>query len=139
MLKDTYIFPVIIGKEDDETEYSAYFPDLDVATSGETEEDVLKSARELLGTVIFSLEEDKEKIPKPTKISDIKSAKNEWVMLIDVFMPSVRLQKNNKAVNRTVTIPAWLNALAVEKKINFSQLLQEVLKKELSAYIHIKF
>ena len=139
MLKDTYIFPVIIGKEDDETEYSAYFPDLDVATSGETEEDVLKSARELLGTVIFSLEVDKEKIPKPTKISDIKSAKNEWVMLIDVFMPSVRLQKNNKAVNRTVTIPAWLNALAVEKKINFSQLLQEVLKKELSAYIHIKF
>lgn len=139
MLKDTYIFPVIIGKEDYETEYSAYFPDLDVATSGETEEDVLKSARELLGTVIFSLEEDKEKIPKPTKISDIKSAKNEWVMLIDVFMPSVRLQKNNKAVNRTVTIPAWLNALAVEKKINFSQLLQEVLKKELSAYIHIKF
>ena len=139
MLKDTYIFPVIIGKEDDETEYSAYFLDFDVATSGETEEDVLKSARELLGTVIFSLEEDKEKIPKPTKISDIKSAKNEWVMLIDVFMPSVRLQKNNKAVNRTVTIPAWLNALAVEKKINFSQLLQEVLKKELSAYIHIKF
>ena len=125
MLKDTYIFPVIIGKEDDETEYSAYFPDLDVATSGETEEDVLKSARELLGTVIFSLEVDKEKIPKPTKISDIKSAKNEWVMLIDVFMPSVRLQKNNKAVNRTVTIPAWLNALAVEKKINFSQLLQD--------------
>ena len=139
MTKDTYIFPAIIGKEDDETEYSAYFPDFDVATSGETEEDVLKSARELLGTVIFGLEEDKEKIPKPTKLSDIKLAKNEWVMLIDVFMPSIRLQKNNKAVNRTVTIPAWLNALAVEKKINFSQLLQEVLKKELSAYIHIKF
>ena len=46
-------------------------------------------------------------------------------------MPAVRLANRNKAVNRTVTLPAWLNAKALEYNINFSQLLQEAIKKEL--------
>jgi hypothetical protein len=37
----------------------------------------------------------------------------------------------NKAVNRTVTLPAWLNAIALEHNINFSQVLQEALKQQL--------
>ncbi|MBR1454868.1 MAG: hypothetical protein IJ593_09555 [Lachnospiraceae bacterium] len=46
-------------------------------------------------------------------------------------MPAIRLAENNKAVNRTVTLPAWLNALAVSKKFNFSLTLQEALKEKL--------
>ena len=53
MKKDVYIFPAIIGKEKNEKEYSVFFPDLDVATSGVDEADALESARELLGIVIY--------------------------------------------------------------------------------------
>ena len=53
------------------------------------------------------------------------------IILIDVYMPSVRQAHINRSVNRTVTLPAWLNAAALEKNINFSQVLQEALKQQL--------
>lgn len=134
-MRDEYLFPAIIGKEKNEKEYSIYFPDLDVATSGKNEKDALNSARELLGTVLYGMELDKEKIPAPSTIDKIKVNKNEYVSLVDVYMPAVRLSNETKSVNRTVTLPAWLNSLAVANKINFSKLLQESLEEKLSCFI----
>lgn len=131
MKKDMYIFPAIIGKEKNEKEYSVFFPDLDVATSGVDETDAFESARELLGLVIYGKKQDKEKIPKPSKIESLKIGKNEYTILVDVYMPFIRLAENSKAVNRTVTLPAWLNALAISKNFNFSLTLQEALKEKL--------
>lgn len=131
MKKDVYVFPAIIGKEKNEKEYSVFFPDLDVATSGVDEADALKSARELLGLVIYGREQDRERIPKPSKIEKLRVGKNEYTILVDVYMPAIRMAENAKAVNRTVTLPAWLNALAVSKKFNFSLTLQEALKEKL--------
>ncbi|MGB8956234.1 MAG: hypothetical protein WCC10_12750, partial [Tumebacillaceae bacterium] len=37
----------------------------------------------------------------------------------------------NKAVKKTLTIPQWLNDIAEENKINFSQILQDALKQTL--------
>lgn len=127
---DRYFYPAVFGYEDGE-EISVVFPDLDVATSGETEEEALLSARELLGCVMFGLEEDGESIPEPTHLSAVELGSNERAVLVDVYMPSVRMAQNNKSVNRTVTLPAWLNAAALERNINFSQLLQDALKKQM--------
>lgn len=127
---ERYFYPAVFSYEDGK-EIAVDFPDLKVATSGISEEDALLSARELLGIVLYGMEEDKEKIPKPTPLSKVEHKTNEQVVLIDVYMPSVRMANNNKSVNRTVTLPAWLNAAALEKNINFSQLLQEAIKKQL--------
>lgn len=113
-------------------EIAVVFPDLDVATSGVDEQDAFLSARELLGCVLFGLEEDGEKIPAPTPLEKIQTSDNERAVLIDVFMPSIRLAQKNKSVSRTVTLPAWLNSLAAANDINFSQLLQESLKQRLN-------
>ena len=56
---------------------------------------------------------------------------NQRAALIDVYMPAVRLAGINKAVTRTVTVPAWLNAAALGQGFNFSQVLQEALKERL--------
>ena len=77
------------------------------------------------------LEEDGEDIPAPTPLAKVACESNERVMLIDVYMPSIRLAHVNRSVNRTVTLPAWLNAAAQEKNINFSQVLQDDLKQRL--------
>ena len=123
---ERYIYPAVFTYEDG-CEISVEFPDLDVATSGENENDALLSARELLGIVMFGMEEDNDPIPEPTHLSDIILDANQKSVLIDVYMPSVRMANVNKAVNRTVTLPAWLNAAALERNINFSQVLQEAL------------
>ena len=112
-------------------EIAVIFPDLDVATSGIDDADALESARELLGITILGYEEDNEDLPKPKSLSEIKEEENERIVLVDVYMPSVRMANINKSVNRTVTLPAWLNAKAMERNINFSQILQDAIKQQL--------
>ena len=36
-----------------------------------------------------------------------------------------------KAVKKTLTIPAWLNELAIRNGVNFSQTLQDALREQL--------
>ena len=127
---DRYIYPAIFTYEDGK-EISIFFPDLDVATSGTDDADALASARELLGCVMYGLEEDKEVIPTPSKLNSITTDHEQKAVLIDVYMPSIRLAAVNKSVSRTVTLPAWLNAAALERNVNFSQILQDALKAQL--------
>ena len=128
--KDRYFYPAVFTYEPGE-EIAVVFPDLDCATSGIDDDDALVSARELLGCVLFGLEEDGEEIPEPSALAKVETEENERTVLIDVFMPSVRQAQNNKSVNRTVTLPAWLNAVAQEHDINFSQTLQDAIKAQM--------
>ncbi len=127
---ERYFYPAVFTYEDGR-EIAVTFPDLDVATSGENDTDALLSARELLGCVLCGLEEDGEAIPAPTPLAAVKLAGNERAVLVDVYMPSVRLARVNRSVNRTVTLPAWLNAAALERNVNFSQVLQDALRTQL--------
>ena len=127
---ERYFYPAVFTYEPGQ-EIAIVFPDLDAATSGVDDNDALLSARELLGCVMFGLEEDGEEIPVPTPLSKINLQENERAVLVDVYMPSIRQAKVNRSVNRTVTLPAWLNAAALEKNINFSQVLQDALKQQL--------
>lgn len=128
---DRYFYPAVFTYEPGQ-EIAVVFPDLDVATSGVDDHDALLSARELLGIALYGLEEDKEPIPSPTPLSQLKVDENERAVLVDVYMPSIRLAQKNRSVNRTVTLPAWLNAAALERNVNFSQVLQEALKNQLN-------
>lgn len=127
---ERYVYPAVFTYEEGQ-EIAVVFPDLDAATSGKNDEDALFSARELLGCVMAGLEEDGEDIPVPTSLAKVPWEANERVVLIDVYMPSIRMARVNRSVNRTVTLPAWLNAAAQEKNINFSQVLQDGLKQRL--------
>ncbi|MEE0740778.1 MAG: type II toxin-antitoxin system HicB family antitoxin [Emergencia sp.] len=131
MAKDRYCYPAVFGYDPTESEISVVFPDLNCATSGTTDEEALACAKELLGCVLFGLEEDGEEIPLPTHLSEVEAAANERTALVEVFMPAVRMAQNNRSVNRTVTLPAWLNAAGQEHGMNFSQLLQEAIKTQL--------
>lgn len=132
---ERYFYPAVFTYEPDQ-EIAVVFPDLGCATSGVNEQDALLSARELLGCVLNGLEEDGEEVPSATPLSQIEMDTNERVVLIDVYMPSVRMAQMNRSVNRTVTLPAWLNAAALERNINFSQVLQDALKAQLHVNIN---
>lgn len=126
---ERYFYPAVFTYESGQ-EIAVDFPDLKCATSGINDDDALLSARELLGCVLYGMEEDNEEIPSPTPLSEVETQPNERVILVDVYMPSVRQAHINRSVNRTVTLPAWLNAAALEKNINFSQVLQDALKTQ---------
>ena len=127
---ERYFYPAVFTYEPNQ-EIAVTFPDLDAATSGENEDDALISARELLGCVLYGLEEDGEQIPSPTPLSEVTMQNNERVVLVDVYMPSIRMAQVNRSVSRTVTLPAWMNAAALERNVNFSQVLQDALREKL--------
>ncbi len=100
-------------------EIAVDFPDLKCATSG-VNDDALLLARKLLGCVLYRLEENAEEIPTHTPLAEVDTQPNEQIVLVDVYMPSIRQARVNRSVNPTVTLPAWLNAAALERNINFS-------------------
>lgn len=126
---ERYVYPAVFIYEPGQ-EIAVDFPDLKCATSGIDDNDALLSARELLGCVLYGMEEDGEEIPTPTPLADLQVGENEHAVLVDVYMPSIRMAKANRAVSRTVTLPAWLNAIALEHDVNFSQVLQGALKAQ---------
>lgn len=126
-----YFYPAVFAYEPGR-EIAVVFPDLDVATSGTDDDDALLSARELLGAAMWGLEQDGEEIPRPTPLPDVALEPGERAVLVDVYMPSVRMAKDNRAVSRTVTVPAWLDAAAKERGVNFSQVLQEALRERVA-------
>ena len=54
-----------------------------------------------------------------------------FVSMVSVDVASYAKEHFEKSVKKTLTIPAWLNNAALEKGINFSQVLQDALKAQL--------
>lgn len=129
--QDKYIYPAVFTYEDG-YEIAVTFPDLPgCATSGKDDAEALEMAKDALGGHLWCMENDQDEIPIPTRFQDVALENNERAVLVEVYMPVVRLSQENKAVNRTVTLPAWLNAAALANKVNFSQLLQAALIEKL--------
>jgi len=125
------IYPAVFTYEEG-YEIAVTFPDFPgCATSGEDEQEALQMARDALGGRLWCMEDDGETFPEPTSISDIAIEPNECVVLVDVYLPAVRLAQENRAVTKTVTIPAWLNAESIRVGVNFSQVLQAALVSQL--------
>ena len=50
---------------------------------------------------------------------------------VSLRMDILRYEMANRSVTKNVTLPAWLNKLGMEHKINFSNALQEALRERL--------
>lgn len=122
------IYPAIIHVDDDGL--WAEFPDLPGCfTQGDTQEELLANAAEAMECFLLGLLEDGEKLPQASAPQNIKLTEpNTYTSLIQ---SKIDLAKNTRSVKKTLTIPAWLNKRALDANINFSNLLQDALVKEL--------
>lgn len=123
-----FIYPAIIHEDIDG--YWAEFIDLEgCSTQGDTLEELLENATEALEVYLLGLLEDGIKLPTPSSITNQKHLEeNCFTTLIST---EVDLSKNIKSIKKTLTIPAWLNEKALDKRINFSSVLQKALIQEL--------
>ena len=88
-------------------------------------------SKDMLGIYLYSLEEDNIEIPEPTFPSEVKVVGDEFVQLIEVYMPPIRDEQENRHIRKNVSISKWVNDLAVKNKINFSAVLEAALKEKL--------
>ena len=133
-------YPACFFKEDDV--YSVVFPDLNwLATSGNSELEAMNNAVECLAGYLYMLKIDNDPIPSPSSIKDInlkKVAKELDADTQDAFVNLVSVDVDvyaevlfEKSVRKTLTIPHWMNMIATQKGINFSQTLQEALLEKI--------
>ncbi|MBO5515742.1 MAG: type II toxin-antitoxin system HicB family antitoxin [Schwartzia sp.] len=130
-MKDVYVYPAIFY--DDADGISIEFPDLPgCLPCAHSMEEAFTNAKEALQLHLYSMEEEGEPIPEPSRVSAIKpDDANGSVVMIEAWMPPFREKMLNKSTTKTVTIPRWLDILARKEKINYSHLLQDSLKKYL--------
>ena len=127
-----YIYPAIF-EQDNNKIYLVSFPDLDGCyTDGKTLEEALENAEDLLNLKLWDMEEKKEDIPVPSDPRKIKTAKTEFISLISANTLAYRKLYDRKSVKKTLSIPRWLDNLATENNVNFSNILQNALKKQLN-------
>ena len=128
-MKNEYAFIAVFEYAEDGINIT--FPDLPGCIScaeAENMEEALKNAKEALGLYLFGMEQDGEEIPKSSAINEIKLKQNCVPAVIEVFMPSVRASVKTSFVKKTLSLPAWLSALADEKGVNCSKIFQDALK-----------
>ena len=125
-----YIYPAIFAKEG--AFYTVRFPDLESCyTQGDSIQDAYEMASDVLCLTLYNLEENKADIPPASETSAIKVGKDEFVSLVACDTLEYRQYYDNRAVKKTLTIPAWLNTMSEREGINFSAVLQAALKNEL--------
>jgi len=122
-----YIYPAVFTKEDNGM-YSVEFKDLESCyTCGDDINDAVLNAQDVLSMVLYRYEKNGKAIPKPSSISDIKIDSKSFVSYIVGNIDTYRRMNNNRAVKKTLTIPGWMNEVAIAQNINFSQVLQDAL------------
>lgn len=126
------IYPAIFHPEADGG-YSVDFPDLlGCVTEGDTLIEAVAMAEDALGIYLYSLKEDKEPYPTPSDPATIKTKDGSFISLVEYDEIEYLKRTDNHAIKKTLTIPAWMDTMAKERNINFSKVLQNALKKELT-------
>ena len=126
-----YIYPAVF-QEQNEGGYTVIFPDIPgCITQGETINESIEMAEDALCLMLYDAEVSGEPIPNASNPIDIKTDKNSFVAFVSCDTLKYRKLKSNKSVKKTLTVPQWLDELALSENINFSQVLQNALKEQL--------
>ena len=123
-----YIYPAVFYPEED-GRYSVIFPDLNgLATYGDTLADAFAMAQEACSQYLFTSLRDGEHLPSPSSLDDVqKEDAHALVNMVCVNLDAYARAYDDKAVKKTLSIPAWLNTACENLGINFSKVLKDAL------------
>ncbi len=125
-----YVYPAIFHPNEDDGSYTITFPDLPgCITEGKDMANALFMAQDALEVWLADSEDQKDSIPVPGATPQV--ADPEFVNLVMADTTAWRKKYDSRAVKKTLSIPNWLNTLAEEAGVNFSQILQDALKERL--------
>lgn len=125
-----FLYPAVFQAED--VGYSVWIPDIQGCISqGDTLAEAYENIKDALGLFVEEQKNTKDSLPDASKPENIKIEQDQFVALVEFDWVSYLKKTDDRAVKKTLTIPAWLNVAAERENINFSQLLQKALKDTL--------
>lgn len=124
-------YPAIFHKAE-EGGFWVSFPDIpECLTEGDDMATAYEMAVDALGLAISDRVENKEEIPGATEIDKV-NPDDGYLVIVEFDMMEYQKKHNSRAVKKTLSIPEWLNEAAIQKNINFSQVLQEALMEKVN-------
>jgi len=125
-----YVYPAVFTPLLEEGGFDMYVPDLPYCrTCGDSLAEAIEMAEDAVSMWLWDAENKKEAIPQPS--GTLAHESPQFVSFVKADTDAYRRQNDNRAVKKTLTIPAWLNAEAENAHINFSGVLQSALKDRL--------
>lgn len=129
-----YVYPAVFTPLPS-GEYDVRIPDLPgCITCGKNLADAIEMAEDAAAMWLCDAEDNQENIPAPSENLVVDHPQFINFILADTDL--YRKENDNRAVKKTLTIPNWLNSKAEKAGVNFSQVLQEGLKKHLGISEH---
>lgn len=136
------VYPAIFFHESDGG-YSVVFPDLNhLSTCGDTMQETMEMAVDALAGYLYDEQLDGHEIPAPTPLNQVDihceddpedddAEEDRFVNLVAVDVEEYARAHFQQSVKKTLSIPKWMNDMAMARNINFSRLLQTALRQEL--------
>lgn len=126
-----YMYPAIFTKEGGMLSVS--FPDIPGCfASSDNLQESFTEATDALSVMLCHLEEQQQAIPKETPIESVHAPEGSFVSY--VFADTTKYRRSHystKSVKKTLSIPAWMNEAGTAAGLNYSQLLQDAIQREL--------
>ena len=123
------VYPVVFTKIPEG--YMASVPDFPLDTSGADFAEAIYMARDAIGIMGVSLQDDGTPLPAPSSPESISCDSGDIVSMVDIDFDEYRRANDIRTVRRNVSLPSWLNFEAEKAGVNVSSILQTALKREL--------
>ena len=124
-------YPAVFTPYEDGTGgFVVEFPDLPGCVTGgdDMAEAIFMAEDAASGWVLTELEEGRG-APKPSAFREVHTEPGQFINMIALDMDSYAAKYGDKAVKKTLTIPAWLNTYVENHNISCSAVLQVALSK----------
>ena len=125
-----YVYPAIFHPNEDDGSITVTVPDLPgCITEGKDLADAIFMAEDAISMWLWAAENKNEVIPAATVLQSVEAPR--FINYVYADTDAYRKKNDARAVKKTLSIPSWLNTMAEEAGVNFSQILQEALKARL--------
>lgn len=118
------VYPVLLSPDD--PGYVVKVPDLGIVTEGDNLAESIGMARDAIGLMVITMEDDGEEIPQPFS-KHYERCDGDIETLVDVDFVEYRRKHDQRMVKKNCTIPYYLKVEAEKRGINFSKVLQDAL------------
>jgi len=129
-----YVYPAIFTPEDGKMLVSV--PDLKGChTFGDDLAEAIEMAQDAAEMLLYHMEKDGVEAPQPSGLEEalkLDGSPEAFASFVFADTDEYRRQNDKRAVNKMVTIPAWLKYQAEQANAPFSQILQQGLKEYLN-------
>lgn len=126
-------YPALFHKAE-EGGFWVSFPDIpECLTQGDDMTQAYEMAIEALGLALASREKEQQPFPVVSDPAKIIPEPDSFLVMLEIDMLSYKKRTNTRIINKTLSIPEWLNEAALAMDLNLSQVLQDALIARIQA------